>query len=88
MYAIRVLAIYLNIKLIVLPCQDPAAGSSSTTRTTNDTQYSNAVDAIRRILRGDGVLGSYSGLESFIVSTALVNVAYFYWSSAARTHSK
>jgi hypothetical protein len=50
-----------------------------------DSQYTGAVDAIRTILRQDGISGLYTGLESSIASTASMNFAYFYWSAAVRS---
>lgn len=50
-----------------------------------DLQYTGSVDAIRKILRQDGISGLYTGLESSVAGTASMNFAYFYWSAAARS---
>ncbi|GLI74622.1 ADP/ATP carrier protein [Penicillium ochrochloron] len=52
---------------------------------TQDPQYTGAADAIRKILRQDGISGLYTGIESSIAGTASMNFAYFYWSAAARS---
>lgn len=49
------------------------------------THYDNFLDAIRHILREEGILGLYNGLGSSILSTASMNFAYFYWSTTARS---
>jgi hypothetical protein len=51
----------------------------------NEYAHDNFIDAIRHILREEGILGLYSGLGSSILSTASMNFAYFYWSTAARS---
>lgn len=56
-----------------------------TASTENQVHYDNAIDAIRHILREEGLAGLYSGLGSSILSTASMNFAYFYWSTTARS---
>lgn len=51
----------------------------------DDRCYNSAVDAIRQILRHEGISGLYSGLGSSVLSTASLNFTYFYWSAVART---
>jgi hypothetical protein len=60
--------------------QPDTAGSAEA-----DGADDNSVGTIRQILREEGILGLYSGLGSSILSTASMNFAYFYWSTAARS---
>ena len=53
--------------------------------TTNDLHYTSALDAIRKIVNEEGVLGLYSGINGSLIGVASTNFAYFYWYSVVRT---
>ena len=53
--------------------------------TTNDVHYTSALDAIRKIVDDEGVLGLYSGMNGSLIGVASTNFAYFYWYSIVRT---
>lgn len=53
--------------------------------TTNDAHYTSALDAIRKIVDDEGVLGLYSGINGSLIGVASTNFAYFYWYSVVRT---
>lgn len=53
--------------------------------TTNDVHYTSALDAIRKIVDDEGVLGLYSGINGSLIGVASTNFAYFYWYSVVRT---
>lgn len=53
--------------------------------TTNDVHYTSALDAIRKIMDDEGVLGLYSGFNGSLIGVASTNFAYFYWYSVVRT---
>ena len=53
--------------------------------TTNDVHYKSALDAIRKIVDDEGVLGLYSGINGSLIGVASTNFAYFYWYSVVRT---
>ena len=47
--------------------------------------YNNTLDAIQKILKDEGLLGLYSGIEGSLIGVASTNFAYFYWYSVVRT---
>ncbi|CAG8580270.1 3973_t:CDS:2 [Cetraspora pellucida] len=47
--------------------------------------YESTTDAIRKILKAEGILGLYTGLLSGLIGVASTNFAYFYWYSFIRT---
>ncbi|KAL2051325.1 hypothetical protein ABVK25_008377 [Lepraria finkii] len=53
--------------------------------TTNDMHYTSTMDAIRKIMEDEGVLGLYSGINGSLIGVASTNFAYFYWYSVVRT---
>ena len=53
--------------------------------TTNDVHYTSALDAIRKIVDDEGILGLYSGFNGSLIGVASTNFAYFYWYSVVRT---
>lgn len=53
--------------------------------TTNDVHYTSALDAIRKIMEDEGILGLYSGINGSLIGVASTNFAYFYWYSVVRT---
>ena len=46
--------------------------------------YTSTVDAFKKILRQDGVLGLYTGIFGGLVGVASTNFAYFYWYTFVR----
>ena len=53
--------------------------------TTNEAHYTSTLDAIRKILEDEGLLGLYSGINGSLIGVASTNFAYFYWYSVVRT---
>lgn len=52
---------------------------------TNVVHYTSALDAIRKIVDDEGILGLYSGINGSLIGVASTNFAYFYWYSVVRT---
>ena len=52
--------------------------------TTNDAHYASTVDALRKIVQDEGLLGLYSGISGSLIGVASTNFAYFYWYSSIR----
>ncbi len=52
---------------------------------TNEVHYTSALDAIRKIMEDEGLLGLYSGINGSLIGVASTNFAYFYWYSVVRT---
>lgn len=53
--------------------------------TTNDTHYASTIDAIRKIVQDEGLLGLYSGINGSLIGVVSTNFAYFYWYSVVRS---
>ena len=53
--------------------------------TTNDAHYTSSLDAIRKIVEDEGVLGLYSGINGSLIGVVSTNFAYFYWYSVIRS---
>ena len=53
--------------------------------TTNDAHYTSTIDAVRKIVQDEGLLGLYSGLNGSLIGVVSTNFAYFYWYSAIRS---
>jgi len=51
---------------------------------SDPTYYASPVDAVKKILKQDGVLGLYTGIFGGLVGVASTNFAYFYWYSFVR----
>jgi hypothetical protein len=51
---------------------------------TDLTYYSSPLDAVRKIIKSDGVLGLYTGIFGGLVGVASTNFAYFYWYTFVR----
>lgn len=47
--------------------------------------YENTLDALRKIVADEGILGLYSGINGSLIGVASTNFAYFYWYSIVRT---
>jgi len=50
-----------------------------------DHHYHSTLDAIRKIVEHEGVIGLYSGIHGALIGVASTNFAYFYWYSIVRT---
>lgn len=50
----------------------------------DNTRYHNSLDALRKILRTQGIAGLYKGLGSSLLTTAVQSFTYFYWYSFVR----
>lgn len=48
------------------------------------THYSSTLDAVKKIIKQDGVLGLYTGIFGGLVGVASTNFAYFYWYTFVR----
>lgn len=53
--------------------------------TTNDEHYTSSLDAIRKIIDGEGITGLYSGINGSLIGVTSTNFAYFYWYSVVRS---
>ena len=51
---------------------------------TDLTYYSSPLDAVRKIIKSDGILGLYTGIFGGLVGVASTNFAYFYWYTFVR----
>lgn len=51
---------------------------------TDLTYYSSPLDAVRKIIKQDGILGLYAGIFGGLVGVASTNFAYFYWYTFVR----
>lgn len=49
------------------------------------SHYTSTVDAIMKIVDGEGFAGLYSGIQGSLIGVASTNFAYFYWYSTVRT---
>lgn len=47
-------------------------------------QYDHTLDAIRKIVKDEGISGLYSGIHGSLIGVASTNFAYFYWYSIVR----
>lgn len=47
--------------------------------------YASSLDAIRKIINDEGLIGLYSGIHGSLIGVASTNFAYFYWYSIIRT---
>ena len=53
--------------------------------TTNEVHYTSSLDALKKIVEDEGVMGLYSGFNGSLIGVASTNFAYFYWYSVVRT---
>ncbi|KAL9121932.1 MAG: hypothetical protein Q9187_001510 [Circinaria calcarea] len=53
--------------------------------TVNDSHYTSTIDALKKIVEDEGLLGLYSGINGSLIGVASTNFAYFYWYSVIRT---
>jgi len=51
---------------------------------TDLTYYTSPLDAVKKILKQDGVLGLYTGIFGGLLGVASTNFAYFYWYTFVR----
>jgi len=52
---------------------------------SDDEHYHSTVDAIRKIVKADGVMGLYAGMPGSLIGVASTNFAYFYWYTVVRS---
>lgn len=57
----------------------------STDPETDEAHYAGTLDAIQKIVKDEGFLGLYSGINGSLIGVASTNFAYFYWYSVIRT---
>ena len=53
--------------------------------TINAVHYASTLDALKKIVEDEGVIGLYSGINGSLIGVASTNFAYFYWYSVVRT---
>ena len=53
--------------------------------TTNEVHYTSSLDAFKKIVEDEGIMGLYSGFNGSLIGVASTNFAYFYWYSVVRT---
>ena len=53
--------------------------------TVNNAHYTSTLDAIKKIMEDEGLMGLYSGINGSLIGVASTNFAYFYWYSVVRT---
>lgn len=53
--------------------------------TTSDAHYASTLDAVRKIVHEEGILGLYSGINGSLIGVVSTNFAYFYWYSTIRS---
>jgi len=75
----------LDIVKTRLQIQVKRRATDATPLTTDDIHYASTLDAIRKILEDEGILGLYSGINGSLIGVASTNFAYFYWYSIVRT---
>jgi len=51
----------------------------------NDAHYTSTIDAVRKIVKDEGLLGLYSGINGSLIGVVSTNFAYFYWYSTIRS---
>ena len=52
--------------------------------TINAEHYTSSLDAIKKIMEDEGLVGLYSGIYGSLIGVASTNFAYFYWYSVVR----
>jgi hypothetical protein len=67
-----------------LQVQIKKKGKDGAPGAVDDTHYHGTMDALRRIMKEDGISGLYSGLNGSLIGVASTNFAYFYWYSVVR----
>jgi len=50
----------------------------------DDMNYADPIDAVKKIVKQDGVMGLYTGIFGGLVGVASTNFAYFYWYTFVR----
>ena len=50
----------------------------------DEEHYHGTIDALKRIVKDEGIIGLYSGLNGSLIGVASTNFAYFYWYSLVR----
>lgn len=53
--------------------------------TTNHAHYASTIDGVRQIVKAEGLLGLYSGINGSLIGVVSTNFAYFYWYSTVRS---
>ncbi|KAL9614642.1 MAG: hypothetical protein Q9167_000847 [Letrouitia subvulpina] len=53
--------------------------------TDSEEHYHSSLDAIRKIVKAEGIEGLYSGINGSLIGVTSTNFAYFYWYSVIRT---
>lgn len=59
--------------------------TDSSPLTVNDAHYTSTLDAMRKIVDDEGIIGLYSGINGSLIGVASTNFAYFYWYSVVRS---
>jgi hypothetical protein len=67
-----------------LQVQIKKKGKDGAPGVVDEAHYHGTIDALRRIVKEEGVSGLYSGLNGSLIGVASTNFAYFYWYSTVR----
>lgn len=61
------------------------APSTADPNPADGEHYTSALDAIRKIVKAEGVPGLYAGMPGTLIGVGSTNFAYFYWYTIVRT---
>ncbi|KAL9099159.1 MAG: hypothetical protein Q9163_005303 [Psora crenata] len=75
----------LDIVKTRLQVQVKQKSTDTASFTTDEAHYTSAIDAIKKIVNDEGIVGLYSGLNGSLIGVASTNFAYFYWYTVVRT---
>jgi hypothetical protein len=59
--------------------------SSNDANPADHEHYDSALDAIRKVVKHEGIAGLYAGMAGSLLGVASTNFAYFYWYTVVRT---
>jgi hypothetical protein len=59
--------------------------SSTDGNPADHEHYDSALDAIRKVVKHEGIAGLYAGMAGSLLGVASTNFAYFYWYTVVRT---
>jgi len=75
----------LDIVKTKLQVQEKRPGVTSGGGSGDSLHYESTLDAINKIVRDEGLLGLYTGINGALIGVASTNFAYFYWYTMVRT---
>lgn len=68
-----------------LQVQVKRSPSSNDPNPVDHEHYDSALDAIRKVVKHEGISGLYAGMAGSLLGVASTNFAYFYWYTVVRT---